>query len=141
MLGLVFRSVIALISNIQEFFKPITFFFFCIFLIITFTAIFHCFVYFIHVFTFCISTLSRNTIQYLKAFTFLSLFHNFKWINLFDSFKKIKILKKYYYLLQDNRERETNIHQRIEKKWLGSIKIPFSTVYFNNKVWQSPFQF
>ncbi|RUS72243.1 hypothetical protein EGW08_019997 [Elysia chlorotica] len=37
-------------------------------------------------------------------------------------------------VLEDNRERETNIHQRIEKKWLGSIKIPFSTVYFNNKI-------
>ncbi|CAL1548859.1 unnamed protein product [Lymnaea stagnalis] len=35
---------------------------------------------------------------------------------------------------KDNRERESNIHQRIEKKWLGSIKIPFSTVYFNNKI-------
>ncbi|CAL1540858.1 unnamed protein product [Lymnaea stagnalis] len=37
-------------------------------------------------------------------------------------------------VLEDNRERESNIHQRIEKKWLGSIKIPFSTVYFNNKI-------
>ncbi|XP_013080825.2 coiled-coil and C2 domain-containing protein 2A-like isoform X2 [Biomphalaria glabrata] len=37
-------------------------------------------------------------------------------------------------ILEDNRERETNVHQRIEKKWLGSIKIPFSTVYFNNKI-------
>ncbi|XP_059159082.1 coiled-coil and C2 domain-containing protein 2A-like isoform X2 [Physella acuta] len=37
-------------------------------------------------------------------------------------------------VLEDNRQRETNVHQRIEKKWLGSIKIPFSTVYFNNKI-------
>ena len=37
-------------------------------------------------------------------------------------------------LLMDERHRETNIHQRIEKRWLGSIEIPFSTVYFNTMV-------
>ena len=35
---------------------------------------------------------------------------------------------------QDERERETAIHQRLEKKWLGNIKIPFSTIYLNGKV-------
>ncbi|XP_065666713.1 coiled-coil and C2 domain-containing protein 2A isoform X3 [Hydra vulgaris] len=37
-------------------------------------------------------------------------------------------------LLLDQRERETNIHQRVEKRWLGSVEVPFSTVYFNSKV-------
>ena len=35
---------------------------------------------------------------------------------------------------QDERERETAIHQRLEKKWLGNIRIPFSTIYLNGKV-------
>ena len=35
---------------------------------------------------------------------------------------------------QDDRQQSTNIHQRLERHWLGSIEIPFSTVYFNNKV-------
>ena len=38
----------------------------------------------------------------------------------------------FYY--QDDRQQSTNIHQRLERHWLGSIEIPFSTVYFNNKV-------
>ncbi|XP_041483934.1 coiled-coil and C2 domain-containing protein 2A-like isoform X2 [Lytechinus variegatus] len=37
-------------------------------------------------------------------------------------------------LLQDDRDRTTNIHQRLEKRWLGSLSIPFSTVYFQGKV-------
>jgi len=37
-------------------------------------------------------------------------------------------------LLEDDRMRETNIHQRLERNWLGSLQIPFSTLYFNSKV-------
>ena len=40
---------------------------------------------------------------------------------------------------QDERERETAIHQRLEKKWLGNIRIPFSTIYLNGKVSLSVF--
>ena len=39
-----------------------------------------------------------------------------------------------YLLSQDDRERDSSVHQRIEKKWLGSLKIPFTTIYFNGKV-------
>ncbi|KAL4236187.1 Coiled-coil and C2 domain-containing protein 2A [Mactra antiquata] len=35
---------------------------------------------------------------------------------------------------QDDRERSSTVHQRIEKKWLGSLKIPFPTIYFNGKI-------
>ncbi|KAL3869795.1 hypothetical protein ACJMK2_042432 [Sinanodonta woodiana] len=37
-------------------------------------------------------------------------------------------------ILEDDRERGTSIHQRIEKHWLGSLKIPFSTLYLNGKI-------
>ncbi|XP_048583350.1 coiled-coil and C2 domain-containing protein 2A isoform X3 [Nematostella vectensis] len=47
-------------------------------------------------------------------------------LNLFD--------EKVYDILQDERQRGTSVHQRLERHWLGSIEIPFSTVYFNGKV-------
>ncbi len=37
-------------------------------------------------------------------------------------------------LLEDDRRRETDIHQRLEKRWLGTISIPFSTLYTNGRV-------
>uniref|UniRef100_A0A8D8YV16 Coiled-coil and C2 domain-containing protein 2A n=1 Tax=Cacopsylla melanoneura TaxID=428564 RepID=A0A8D8YV16_9HEMI len=37
-------------------------------------------------------------------------------------------------LIQDEAERETNVHQRLERNWLGSLSIPFSTLYFNSKI-------
>ncbi|XP_072045143.1 coiled-coil and C2 domain-containing protein 2A-like isoform X2 [Amphiura filiformis] len=37
-------------------------------------------------------------------------------------------------MLQDERDRATNIHQRMERRWLGSISMPFSTIYFQNRV-------
>lgn len=37
-------------------------------------------------------------------------------------------------ILRDDRQRETNIHHRIEKKWLGSFVIPFSTLHERERV-------
>lgn len=48
------------------------------------------------------------------------------YLNLFD--------EVVFNILQDDRQLSTNIHQRLERHWLGSIEIPFSTIYFNNKV-------
>ncbi|KAJ7367418.1 Coiled-coil and C2 domain-containing protein 2A, partial [Desmophyllum pertusum] len=47
------------------------------------------------------------------------------YLNLFD--------EVVFNILQDDRQQSTNIHQRLERHWLGSIEIPFSTIYFNNK--------
>ncbi|EDV23074.1 uncharacterized protein TRIADDRAFT_28071 [Trichoplax adhaerens] len=37
-------------------------------------------------------------------------------------------------MLSDDRERGTNIHRRKERHWLGSIRIPFSTLYTNSRI-------
>ncbi|CAI8044918.1 Coiled-coil and C2 domain-containing protein 2A [Geodia barretti] len=37
-------------------------------------------------------------------------------------------------LLQDDRERGTNIHQRREKRWLGSFTLPFSTLHARTRI-------
>ncbi|XP_065840222.1 coiled-coil and C2 domain-containing protein 2A-like [Oscarella lobularis] len=37
-------------------------------------------------------------------------------------------------LLEDDRQRETNRHERIERRWLGNLSVPFSTVYSNTRV-------
>lgn len=37
-------------------------------------------------------------------------------------------------LLEDERRRATNIHQRRERHWLGSFSIPFQTIYANSRV-------
>ncbi|XP_051515693.1 coiled-coil and C2 domain-containing protein 2A-like isoform X2 [Myxocyprinus asiaticus] len=47
-------------------------------------------------------------------------------INLFDELL--------YDVVEDERERGNTIHTRIERHWLGSIKIPFSTIYLQSRI-------
>lgn len=37
-------------------------------------------------------------------------------------------------IIDDDRLRETNIHQRLEKHWLASLRIPFAALYYNSRV-------
>ncbi|CAO2640024.1 Coiled-coil and C2 domain-containing protein 2A [Lemmus lemmus] len=48
------------------------------------------------------------------------------YINVFD-----EVL---YDILEDDRERGSGIHTRIERHWLGCVKIPFSTIYFQARI-------
>ncbi|XP_007948277.1 coiled-coil and C2 domain-containing protein 2A [Orycteropus afer afer] len=47
-------------------------------------------------------------------------------INIFD-----EVL---YDVLEDDRERGNSTHTRIERHWLGCVKIPFSTIYFQARI-------
>ena len=37
-------------------------------------------------------------------------------------------------ILEDDRKRDRNVHKRRERRWLGYLKIPFATIYANQKV-------
>jgi len=36
--------------------------------------------------------------------------------------------------LKDERDRDHVVHKKIMRYWLGTLKIPFSTIYFKSKV-------
>lgn len=40
-------------------------------------------------------------------------------------------------ILEDGRTRETNIHQRLERHWLGSCVIPISALFNSSQVSES----
>ena len=37
-------------------------------------------------------------------------------------------------LLESDQDRNSHVHQRLEKKWLGSMLIPFSSLYHNTRI-------
>ncbi|CAJ0920138.1 unnamed protein product [Ranitomeya imitator] len=37
-------------------------------------------------------------------------------------------------ILEDDREKGSGIHTRVERHWLGSIRIPFTTIYFQARI-------
>uniref|UniRef100_A0A8C3XVW0 Coiled-coil and C2 domain containing 2A n=1 Tax=Chelydra serpentina TaxID=8475 RepID=A0A8C3XVW0_CHESE len=47
-------------------------------------------------------------------------------INIFD-----EVL---YDVLEDDRERGSGVHTRVERHWLGCVRIPFSTIYFQTRI-------
>lgn len=51
------------------------------------------------------------------------------YINLFDEVS--------VNLLQDDAEKDTVVYERLERRWLGNFKIPFTTLYLNSKVHKS----
>ncbi len=36
--------------------------------------------------------------------------------------------------MEDPSERATRVHRRLERKWLGSLSVPFSSLYRNARV-------
>ena len=51
-----------------------------------------------------------------------------------NSFDETKTNQVQTDLLEDEQERSCRIHQRLENKWLGSLSIPFSSLYQNTRV-------
>ena len=37
-------------------------------------------------------------------------------------------------LLEDEDERASTVHARLERKWLGSLTVPFASLYHNTRI-------
>ena len=37
-------------------------------------------------------------------------------------------------LLEDEDERASTVHARLERKWLGSLTVPFAALYHNTRI-------
>ena len=37
-------------------------------------------------------------------------------------------------LLEDDAERASVVHARLERKWLGSLTVPFASLYHNTRI-------
>ena len=43
-------------------------------------------------------------------------------------------LNEWVVCLKDDRDRDNTVHKKLHRYWLGSLKIPFSTIYFQSRI-------